>query len=416
MKKQTALLLLTGAALAFQQPLQPDRRPLPLPAPVQDKNFYLLSLLDRTPAVRAAVKSDATLSRIAAERLALIDRAATSCGIDLACNVAPFQWSDALIADASHALAALYRTSPALRALTDGPLRSAGMYVRWESRDGPDLLEQAWAECFHGINHVIDVYGLGKPPRYPAIDSVTYDPKADGYRRDLQNLVMLLQSDSKSLDLAFSASLRFALELLVLNDRNEAGRFEPMESGENAAAYRRVRTVDWSRYPYTAIVVPGSGNDRAGVRLSPAGKLRDEIAVQRYREGKAPFLLVSGGYVHPSQTEYCEAIEMKHDLMSRFAIPENAILIDPHARHTTTNMRNAARLLYRYAFPFDQKVLVTTDLAQSQSIESPQFATRCMDELGYLPFRIIRRTSPFDLEFLPLKESLQADSLDPLDP
>jgi uncharacterized SAM-binding protein YcdF (DUF218 family) len=39
---------------------------------------------------------------------------------------------------------------------------------------------------------------------------------------------------------------------------------------------------------------------------------------------------------------------MKHDLIARLGIPAAAILVDPHARHTTTNMRNAARLLYRY--------------------------------------------------------------------
>jgi hypothetical protein len=144
--------------------------------------------------------------------------------------------------------------------------------------------------------------------------------------------------------------------------------------------------------------------------------LRDEIAARRFRDGKAPFILTSGGHVHPSQTEYSEAIEMKRDLMERFHIPAEAIVVDPHARHTTTNMRNAARLLYRYGFPFERKALVTTDLSQSQYIENPDFAKRCASELGYMPFRLLGRTSPFDLEFLPLIESLQIDPQDPLDP
>jgi hypothetical protein len=46
--------------------------------------------------------------------------------------------------------------------------------------------------------------------------------------------------------------------------------------------------------------------------------------------------------------------------MSRFGIPANAIIVDPHARHTTTKMRNAARLIYRYGMPFSAKALVTT--------------------------------------------------------
>jgi hypothetical protein len=120
--------------------------------------------------------------------------------------------------------------------------------------------------------------------------------------------------------------------------------------------------------------------------------------------------------VHPNQTEFCEAIEMKRDLMTRFGIPAEAILVDPHARHTTTNMRNAARLMYRYGVPFDRKALVTTDLSQSQYIESDEFRGRCVKELGYSPYKSIRRTSPFDLEFLPLIDSLHIDSQDPLDP
>jgi hypothetical protein len=414
--KQTAFLLLIGAALAFQKPPEPEHRPLALPSPVQDKNFYLLSLVERTPAVREAFKTDPALARMAAGRRGAVEHAAASCGAGLECNVAAFLWSDSQIAEGALALADLYRSSAAVRSLTDGPLRSAGLYVRFQELSGPDLLAGAWSECLRGVDRAIEVYGLGQAPRYPAIDSITYDAKAAPYPSVVQNLVALLQSDPGRLDLAFSASLRFALELLMLNDRNEAGRFEPMETGENAAAFRRARSIEWNRYPYTVIVVPGSGNDRPGVRLSPSGKLRDEIAVQRYREGKAPFLLVSGGFVHPSQTEFCEAIEMKRDLMTRFGIPEDAIIVDPHARHTTTNMRNAARLLYRYALPFDRKALVTTDLAQSQTIETPAFAKRCVDELGYVPFRLVGRTSPFDLEFLPTRDSLHAGPRDPLDP
>jgi hypothetical protein len=101
--------------------------------------------------------------------------------------------------------------------------------------------------------------------------------------------------------------LRFALEAMNLNHRHDAGRLEPMESGENKAAFERIRITDWQRYPYSAIVVPGAGNDRPGVGLSTFGKLRDDIAATRFRQAKAPFIIVSGGFVHPSQTEYAEA-------------------------------------------------------------------------------------------------------------
>ncbi len=396
--------------------LDPPHTPVRLEAPVQDKNFYLLSLLERTPEVRNALKAEPALARIAAERLSALDNAAKTCNLDLDCYAAAFEWNSEQASEAGHALAALYRTSPAVRRLVDGPLRESGMYVRYQGLGGDQLLDHAWADCVHGINRVIDVYGLGKAPRYPAIDSITYDAKSDAWRHIVQNLAATLEDDRGSLVLFSSPSMRFALELMWLNHRDEAGRFEPMETGENALAIRRIKSTDWAKYPYSVIVVPGAGNDLPGFRLSPEGKLRDGIAVKRFREGKAPFLLVSGGFVHPSQTEFAEAIEMKRDLITRFGIPADAILIDPHARHTTTNMRNAARLMYRYGMPFDKKALVTTDLGQSQSIESRTFEKRCLDELGYVPQQILGRTSPFDLEFRPTLDSLQADPQDPLDP
>jgi hypothetical protein len=175
-------------------------------------------------------------------------------------------------------------------------------------------------------------------------------------------------------------------------------------------------SVDWGRYQYSVIVVPGEGNEIPGVALSPGGKVRDDIAAKRFHDGLAPFVLVSGGFVHPAHTEFSEAGEMKRDLSTRLGVPVDAIIVDPHARHTTTNMRNAARLIYRYGAPFDKKGLVSTDPRQSSYIEGAAFARRCVDELGYVPYKILGRKSLFDLEFLPVVDSLQSDPRDLLDP
>lgn len=97
-------------------------------------------------------------------------------------------------------------------------------------------------------------------------------------------------------------------------------------------------------------------------------------------------------------------------------MPAAAVIVEPHARHTTTNLRNAARLMYRYGIPFGAKALITTDSFQSTYIEGQAFAKRCEQELGYQPVTVLRRASAFDLEFTPRLESLQIDSMDPLDP
>ena len=314
--KRFLALFAVFSAFAFQGPVSPNHRPVALWNPMADKNFYLLSALDNTPSIHAAIKADPALSAITAARLAAMVHAAETCGLDLDCNTSALRWADADIKRGAAALAALYRTSQAIRSFVDGPLRTTGFYVRYQNTGGSELLERSWTDSLNGINRAIDIYGLGKRPRYDEPDSITYDPKSTGYQRNVQNEVMILAEEKASLDLPHKAALRFALQLMLLNNRDEAGRHEPMEKGDNAAAFAKVKTTDWARFPYTVIVVPGSGNDRPGVRLSPAGRLRDELAAKRFREGKAPFILVSGGYVHPNQTEFAEAIEMKRDLMA----------------------------------------------------------------------------------------------------
>jgi uncharacterized SAM-binding protein YcdF (DUF218 family) len=107
---------------------------------------------------------------------------------------------------------------------------------------------------------------------------------------------------------------------------------------------------------------------------------------------------------------------MKRALMQDYGIPESAIIVDPHARHTTTNFRNAARLMYRYNLPFDKPALVTGDIYQSRYIENTNLVKRCLRELGYPCFLDLHRVSPIDLAWLPNIQSLQQNPADPLDP
>jgi hypothetical protein len=107
---------------------------------------------------------------------------------------------------------------------------------------------------------------------------------------------------------------------------------------------------------------------------------------------------------------------MKRALMRDFKVPEDAILIDPHARHTTTNIRNAARLMFRYGIPTDRPALITTQSYHLDSIAAPTFDERNELELGYRPYTSKKRLSRFELEWLPNVLSLHADPMDPLDP
>jgi hypothetical protein len=128
------------------------------------------------------------------------------------------------------------------------------------------------------------------------------------------------------------------------------------------------------------------------------------------------FIIVSGAAVHPKGSRFVEAVEMRKALIERFHVPADRIVIEPYARHTTTNLRNATRRLVALGAPISQPALIVANAEQSRYIESPEFAARNPAELGYEPGSIGPRLSPFELEFRPSLRSLRVDPWDPLDP
>jgi hypothetical protein len=384
--------------------------------PVIGKNFYLFQAIAESREIATAIQASPQLAPLRERRVASLLHAAESCGMDTACHASALKWNEDAVAAAESALRGLATTSTAMRTFVAQRLRPSGLFARYSDETDAGLLGLAWRDAAAGINRIVAVYALGTPPLYPAIDAVSYDPASETYRRLIDMMVSVMAERSGEARMFYDVSLDFARRLLDANRRDEAARYEPLEKGENAAAWRRVGITDWSRYAYTAIIVPGAGPDRADVALDPYGKVRLELAVARFRAGKAPFLIVSGGFVHPSQTPFSEAFEMKRSLIRDFGVPPEAILIDPHARHTTTNLRNASRLAIRYGMPAGRAMLITSDASQSSYISGAAFRERCQRELGYQPGTLGARLSRFDLEFTPSIVSLHADSRDPLDP
>ena len=384
--------------------------------PVVGKNFYLFDAVARTPTVRARLEQAPDLKALREARVQAVGHAASTCGADPACHAAALKWTAADITAAAKALATLVRTDADVKAFVTRDLRPSGMLQAYAAESDEALVVGAWHEAAAGLNRIIDVYALGTAPLYPKIDAASYDPASDSYRRLIDIMVGVMFDQRDDFTTFYAPTLGFARRLLDANRRDEAGRFEPMHEGENAAAYRRVSGVAWATYPYAAIIVPGAGADRPDIALDPWGKLRLELAVARFKAGKAPFILVSGGYVHPNQTPFNEAFEMKRALVHGFGVPAEAVIIDPHARHTTTNLRNAARLALRYGLPAGRPLLITTDPSQSAYISGQEFSDRCLRELGYQPGTLGTRLSRFDLEFTPSVQSLHADARDPLDP
>jgi len=77
---------------------------------------------------------------------------------------------------------------------------------------------------------------------------------------------------------------------------------------------------------------------------------------------------------------------------------------------------NSARLMLRYAIPTGRPAIATTSTGHSLYAGGALFDAKAMEELGYVPRRVIARLTPYEFAFLPDPRSTHRDNRDPLDP
>ncbi|HET7115605.1 MAG TPA: YdcF family protein [Hanamia sp.] len=383
--------------------------------PVQDKDFYFLTLLEKLPKVRSLVNSDQLFQQRLLNLKSLLqaapDKFVDNC---TSCNVSPFLWTkeenDAI---ENEFISLLEKDNQALQILGKN-MRASGYFVRYHLANDLDMVKKAWEDAARNMNYIMNAYTTNKGMLYPSIDSSTFAVNGEQYKMLVKTTLMMLRHHCDSMNLFFQPALQLSLSLLFVNYRNEAVRLEPLDL-TNAKAYLQIPHTDWHKYPYSLILIPGEGpeNDKS---ISPMGKYRCILGAEQFKKGMAPFIVVSGGFVHPFQTPYCEAFEMKQYLMDKLGIPESVIIMEPHARHTTTNIRNTNRILYRNFIPADKQILCTSTPGQISYILNKGFRDRCIEVMNFVPWRDMKQVDEFNLTFYPVEESLQMDASDPLDP
>ncbi len=383
---------------------------------IQDKNFYFLTLLETTPDVARLLNAEPSLHAIAAGYKQALQQIVSSCKDSIGCFIQAFYWTNEQNAVIKTALQKAYKTNAVFRKIVDSDMRTCGYFEQYAALPADSLITHAWQDVADEMNYIINGYALGHGFRYAKIDSASYYVRGQYYTTLVREmLTQIANYRADSLKLFFEPLLEISLELLNINDRDESVRHEPLAI-TNQAAIAAVRSTNFNRYPYSCILVLGEGPDVDYVPISPYGKLRCKLAATQYKKGKAPFIIVSGGYVHPFHTPYGEAIEMKKYLEEECGVPASAIFVDPHARHTTTNMRNGNRIIFRSGMPSDKKVLCVTSEAHANYIFNGKFSQRCETEIAHVPYEQIRRLNAFELEYYPVKTSLGICWLDPLDP
>jgi hypothetical protein len=404
------LLPLLWAGTAFAQPQTGYE--IIRPQSIESKNFYCLSLLQYFNEAGATVRNDDTLAAVAVGKRNRLKAAETVPDI-----IRSLQFTREEIQKVGNRLKILYRADNALGTLVSHHLIPSGCYYKYGNLSGGDLLAKAWEQDAAGINHVIDVYGMSQKPRYPALDSanIVFGSKIHNFLIAEGKRYLLELSGDKS-GQAYTIPLQAALLLLDLNDRNEPVAFEPLSETENRKCCEYISGIDWDRYPYSLILTLGAapGDD---FPLSPTAKLRLRMMSLKFRQGVAPLIIVSGGRVWPYKTRNCEAFYMKKYLIEECHVPEHVILIEPHARHTTTNIRNSVRIMFRRGIPMDKQALISSSENHISSVVSDKFAERCRTEMGLIPYVLGNRISEQFVEFYPQIQALHINPLDdPLDP
>ena len=435
----SALLLFSASCAAAQSDttdgvvreagtVDPAYRQVHGPSPLEDEIFYLLTLIEQDPAARAAFAADPEMGSIRAAIASRMAKAADACELAIeavsnarqmpaeaaACTPGAALRTETETRQAGEAAGRLFDQSAAVRHLVQAHMRPSGYFQRYDGLDDRALFVRAWDDAQAGIDRLIRVYGLGEAPRYPTIDGIIYAADGNYYRALLADLVRDADARPNAPDMPYGQTLGLGLKLMDANRRTDAVQQRRLQEKENAPAYERLRQIDWEAYPYAAILAPGHSPEVAYEPLNPNAKLRIRKAMEMFEAGKAPVIIVSGGRIRPPGTAYTEALEMKRYVMSEYGVPEDAILIDALARHTTTNLRNTARLLLRVGVPAGRKSLVVGD--QVPYILSDVFRQRNLDELGYLPFTLHDRLAFDVLEFSPVMTSLHRDATDPMDP
>lgn len=389
---------------------------------IQSKNYYLLTLFSELPDVKMLLENDLTLSQITKRYADSLGSSLINCGRNGSCLLNNFIFSETDIKLIGDRLLALYQPNNALGKLVQNHLIPSGCYVLFQNLSTKELLRKAWEQDARGINYCVSVYGGGDKPNYPLIDSISFNTKdpanptkyAANYIGFLYNSASVLLLENSANKLFFVAKLNAALLFLDVNQREQAADFEPMEKGENKLAVDKIKNINWNNYKYSVILIPGAGPDDPKLALSAEGRLRCRLAAILYKQGLAPFIVSSGGKVHPYKTPFCEATEQKKYLIEKLGIPASAIIIDPHARHTTTNMRNTVRMIFRYGMPFNKAAITCTTKGQSFMIAN--MIPRCMKELNLAPYKNGNRLSETALEFYPLIEALHINPNEPIDP
>lgn len=300
-----------------------------------------------------------------------------------------------------------------LQSFMRNQIRPSHNYEFYSNYSDSALFIEAWEEEIAGMNYIYKAYTQNKGFHYAKIDSSLFQVNSQDYLNRVKGIIEdALANDS---GLFFKMLKDIAIKLLQINGRDEAVAFMPL-SIANKMPYARIADIKWEDFPFSGILILGEGPEDPKLNISQGSKIRARMGAELYRDGKAPFIVVSGGSVHPIHTPFFEAVEMKRFLVDSLGIPNEVIIIEPHARHTTTNLRNTNRIFLENGIPRNKSILTVTVKSHIDFILSDRFTKTYLRDIGYIAYSGLRRLSDTTISYYPTMSSFQINCMDPLDP
>lgn len=367
------------------------------------KECYFVSLLRNLPEMRTIVAKDKFLNDVEAAKYSRLTESS-----DLDGKFQALCFTAAEISQIGDHFESLWEAGNAWDRLVTDHLVPSGCYYFSNATSAKRLIRAAWAHDAQVIKMIVDIYGTATR------DVHCYDDRRTATDGQLAEAVSEVQQNASASGMFSDLAVAGMFNILKAHERQEEPTlFESLKQGRNKAACDAIATTDFNKYDYSAIIVLG-GSDETTVFHAQAQE-RCDFAYTKWKAKKAPFIIVSGGRIHPFKTKECEADVMKSYLMKK-GIPESAIIMEPHARHTPTNFRNVSRVLWRYGFPFEKEALMVMQNYIMDDMEADTFRQRCYNEFGYMPITFRNRLDNYSKILLPSKNSLTLGSVDPLDP
>ncbi|HEX5555381.1 MAG TPA: hypothetical protein VFX43_19230 [Chitinophagaceae bacterium] len=103
-------------------------------------------------------------------------------------------------------------------------------------------------------------------------------------------------------------------------------------------------------------------------------------------------------------------------MVSQLKVPADAIIMESHARHTMTSIRNANCIVFRNRMSEKKPVLGVSTASHITYIISERFKKVCMRDMGLVHYKDLKRIADDQIVYIPFFSSLQINAKELLDP